>query len=150
MSSTHSRGLSLASRLDGHSAPRTYRSQRTCPQSRQSPVHWFRWLSVTDVLVGSLTCLHVGNASFTSCVMRCARTHLQAYSFTSEGRSCGAHTREHGCIEPAVTITMKLGDLTVVNNNVGNDAEGSSTTEDVSWAEGVSTTEVNANNDVSV
>ena len=64
--------------------------------------------------------------------------------------SCGAHTRERGCIEPAVTITMKLNDLTVLNNNVGNDAEGSSTTEDVSWAEGVSTTEVNANNDVSV
>ena len=32
----------------------------------------------------------------------------------SEGRSCGAHTREQGCIEPAITITMTLGDLTTL------------------------------------
>ena len=41
----------------------------------------------------------------------------QANSVTSEWGSYGAHTREQGCIDFAVNITMKLGDVTVVNND---------------------------------
>ena len=47
----------------------------------------------------------------------------QANSFTSEGRNGVLDTCEQGCIEIAITIAMTLGDLTVVNNDVGFDAE---------------------------
>ena len=43
--------------------------------------------------------------------------------FTSGRRNCVAHTSEEGCIEFAVTIMTIFGDLTIVNNDVGNDAE---------------------------
>ena len=41
----------------------------------------------------------------------------QANSVTSECGSYGAHTREQGCIDFAASITLKLGDVTVVNND---------------------------------
>ena len=85
--------------------------------------------------VGSWTWPYVGDASFD--------LQLPGQHFTSEGRSCGPHTCEQGCIEPANTITTTLGDLAVLNNDVGNDAE------DLSTTEGVSTTEDNAKHDVS-
>ena len=49
---------------------------------------------------------------------------------------CSSHTSEEGCIEFAVTIMTIFRDLTIVNNDIGNDAE--STTEGISTTEGSS------------
>ena len=46
-----------------------------------------------------------------------------------------------------ITVTMTLGDWTVVNDDIGNDAEDLSTTEGVGWTEDVSTTEDNDKHD---
>ena len=74
--------VSFVARLFGHSAP--------CAAERNvSPI-----MTITCALLemvetmpfGSQTCSNVGNASFTSCSMRCLTT-CQANSFTSEGGS---------------------------------------------------------------
>ena len=62
----------------------------------------------------------------------------QAHSYTSAGGNCVAHNCEQGCIELASTIAVTLGGLTVVNNDVGNDAEYLSTTEGVGWRQDAS------------
>ena len=59
----------------------------------------------------------VGNVGSWACSSTCQT------SFTSGRRNCVAHTSEEGCIEFAVTIMTIFGELTIVNNDVGNDAE---------------------------
>ena len=66
----------------------------------------------------------VGNVHVRVSATPVLTSSCQANSFTSEGSTCGVHTCEQGCIEFAVAITMTLGDLVVVNNDVGDDAHG--------------------------